>query len=272
MASNAAKHNVIITMNIQGLISNKQKDKVKIIAEHAHEEKALNIALTESHLHKNINDSEINIDGYSIFRADRNEGRKKGGVITYVHNSAIAQCKLLLARSNSFVEFTMLHFSKLQLIFITIYRPPLCPKELFEQFLINIKNKLEEFVSPLPNIVITGDLNFPYVNWDSNNTYGRRDDNDQANDLIKLSEDYCLTQYIKIPTRGENILDLFLANNDELVQDYSVTKSIISDHDIIIINTNINTSTTSTPNHKDFSQTFNKLNLLSKKTKWEIIK
>ena len=43
------------------------------------------ICLSESHLSKNIDDKNINIDGYMIFRNDRN-GRSGGGVAAYVIN------------------------------------------------------------------------------------------------------------------------------------------------------------------------------------------
>ena len=70
----------IISCNIQGLNTKKQKQKVQLISELANNENALAITLTETYLNEKILDSEIQMKNYIGFRADRTLGRKNGGV------------------------------------------------------------------------------------------------------------------------------------------------------------------------------------------------
>ena len=72
----------IISCNIQGLNTKKQKHKVQLISELANNENTLTITLKETHLNEKILDSEIQMKNYIGFRADRTLGRKNGGVIT----------------------------------------------------------------------------------------------------------------------------------------------------------------------------------------------
>lgn len=55
----------------------------------------------------------------------------------------------------------------------------------------------------------------------------------------------CLIKRISTPTIGENILDRVMIYNDDFVHNYTVNKTILSDHIIITIETNL-TSTKQT--------------------------
>ena len=68
----------IISCNIQGLDTNKQKHNVQLISELANNENTLTITFAETHLNEIILDSEIQMKNYIGFRADRTLGRKMG--------------------------------------------------------------------------------------------------------------------------------------------------------------------------------------------------
>ena len=74
----------IISCNIQGLNTKKQKHKIQLISELANNENTLTITLTETHLNEKILDSEVRMKNYIGFRADRTFGRKNAGVLTYI--------------------------------------------------------------------------------------------------------------------------------------------------------------------------------------------
>ena len=57
--------------------------------------------------------------------------------------------------------------------------------------------------SPLPNIIMLGDFNFPDINW-LNPDYNCPD----ASPLILFSDCLFLNQQVSAPTRKSNILDL----------------------------------------------------------------
>ena len=94
----------------------------------------------------------------------------------------------------------------------------------------------------MPNIIFTGDLNFPIIDWQMETADGGTQENQvQANDFLQFAQEQCLQQYIEEPTRKNNILDVFLTNNDQLTRQnlIIITETSMSDHNIIQIETNI---------------------------------
>ena len=52
-------------------------------------------------------------------------------------------------------------------------------------------------------------------------------------DFVTLLDDFSLVQMVTEPTRGENVLDLFLTCNPTLVNDVTVSPGI-ADHNVVI--------------------------------------
>ena len=262
-----AGYNAIIFMNIQNLISKTKTDKIKFLTEQASHDKALIIALTETHLNDTVLEAEINITNYTIFRQDRTGGRRNGGIATYVHSSIAAQCQLIKTFSNNYIEFNILYFSKLEMLLINMYRPPDCQTNLFNEALQEIQETIEEYNENFPTTIITGDLNFPETNWGIGQSSEVRSENkQQAESLIKLTSDLLCNQIIDQPTRINNILDLFFVNNTEVVRDYFVENTVASDHNVITVQTNLNCKLSRVHPNKDIF--FNTLNFNHKRTDW----
>ena len=57
--------------------------------------------------------------------------------------------------------------------------------------------------------------------------------------FLQFAHEKCLQQYIEEATRKNNILDVFLTNNDQLTWQIIITETSMSDHNIIQIKTNI---------------------------------
>ena len=53
--------------------------------------KALIICITETHLSSEINDAEIKLPNYQVFRQDRKNGKSCGGSCIFVHKSIEAE-------------------------------------------------------------------------------------------------------------------------------------------------------------------------------------
>ena len=68
---------------------------------------------------------------YIRFRADRTLGRKKWGLITYIKATKAVDAEQLIATSNSYVEYQLIHMKKRNSVIISVYRPPDCPTEKF---------------------------------------------------------------------------------------------------------------------------------------------
>ena len=89
----------------------------------------MTITLTETHLSEKILDSELQMKNYIGFCADRTLGRKNGGVITYIKATEAADAQQLIAKSNSYVEYQLIHMKKRNIVIINVYRPPDCQTE-----------------------------------------------------------------------------------------------------------------------------------------------
>ena len=66
-----------------------------------------------------------------------------------------------------------------------MYRPPDCPTEKFSSPLNKLRTKLIEIGNPMPNIIFTGDLNFPIIDWQMETSDGETHENQfQANAFL----------------------------------------------------------------------------------------
>lgn len=97
------------------------------------------------------------------------------------------------------------------------------PLETLDQTLCQLSQK-----SP-PNILLTGDFNLPSVSWDEDNystqpnpAYGT----EVNNKLLDIVNNHFLTQHVKQPTRGHNILDLVFTTNPNMVTDLNIQSGI----------------------------------------------
>ena len=103
-----------------------------------------------------------------------------------------------------------------------------------------LRTKLIEIGTPMPNIIFTGNLNCPIIDWQMETAYGGTGENQvQANAFRQFAQEQCLHQYIEEPTRRNNIIDVFLTNNDQLTRQIIITETSMNDHNIIPIETNI---------------------------------
>ena len=90
------------------------------------------------------------------------------------------------------------------------------------------------------HILILGDFNFPKFRWDGDNPIIKEDcrRKKQYAEFKKSLVDHNLTQMVNIPTRKENILDLFLTNNPSAATIVLIIPGI-SDHNIVYAEVNV---------------------------------
>ena len=100
------------------------------------------------------------VKNYIGFRADRTLVRKNGGVIIYIKATEAVDAEQLIAKSNSYVEYQLIHMKKRNIVIINVHRPPDCPSETFIIPWNELRTKLTEIGNPMPNIIFTGDLKF----------------------------------------------------------------------------------------------------------------
>ena len=233
--------------------------------------------LTETWLTKAITD-EADIKGFNVYRCDRTDNIKGGGVAIYVYEKLkIGQ---IWEKRYNRCEMIGIEIKDLQTINIVVYRPPDTKIEDFKVILRTLRTILNELGEHNNTIILSGDFNFRFIEWRKEQSgacsyrYKRtagKDEKNQFIELLKLCNEYCLMQIIDEPTRGENTLDLFFTNETSLVTDVDVNKSTKSDHSrielstrYVINNGKINKNTRKGENIKDVN--------FHDKTKWELIK
>ena len=213
------------------------------------------MAFTESHLNDSSKESEYYIPNYSHILSNR-INRNRGGVIIYLHNHL--SFKILSEASDNACSFLAILIIELNLALMIAYRPP--PdydgffhgdplKQSFINIVINnIRNTSNLLKTPSPDIILTGDFNFPKATWregfgiiPEGNSY----ENQMLSQLINLCDELQLSQKVSFGTRptpsgGSNTLDLIFTNNHQLITNISHRKSALSDHELITCTTSHN--------------------------------
>ena len=188
---------------------------------------------------------DANINEFQTFRVDRKD-ISRGGVAIYIKDQL--EAKLVSKINAGKCEMLALHIEKLNTLNIVIYRPPDTTLNTFSHIINKLQNILESIETPEPTIIITGDFNFPFIKWIKVSCNGcrweyvssasaSRDEKAQFLNLILLLDKYNIVQSIEEPTRGNNTLDLVFTNNIDMFIDIGVTKSTLSDHNVIEIST-----------------------------------
>ena len=237
-----------LSANIQGLCPAKGKHKVKMLGETADQLDLGIICLTETHLCADHVEAEVAINGFVPFRSDRPGNSRRGGIILYLRDELAPGTEELCQGSNSNIEYLVLRVKTISLTVIAIYRPPMSDAENFEKTLKTIKETVSRAHGTMPTLLLTGDLNFPIVNWDSLDiSGGTSSDRRQASALLNFFQEHFMEQVVRKPTRGNNILDLVATNDHELISRVEILDTPISDHKIMIITSNIYIQPTRSP-------------------------
>ena len=235
--------------------------------------------LTETWLDDTIEDV-VAIEGYNIFRGDR-MNRVRGGTAIYVNEKIDTNIKLKM--SNGKCEEVAVEMPDIQTLNIVVYRLPDTKSHEFNPILSEIQNILQNLEKLEPTIILSGDLNFPFVKWkrlqDNScsweykpHTNATADEKQQFEKLYEICSNYFMLQMIEEPTRKENMLDLMFTNEASIVTAVEVTESSYSDHNIIEISTNYLLTEEKKCNIEQSEDTgFRSLNFWTKKVKWKNI-
>jgi len=188
------------------------------------------VFITESWLDCSITDNVINPSAdYSIYRHDR-AMRVGGGVMAMVskqmHSYQISIPKQFQLVEIECFEVVVDHSTYR---FIVLYRPP-----EFNAVGRDYMRRLHECLTYLCNtsnsVIIVGDLNLPDVDWSANTA----PDDDIQLLFLNFCNDYGFGQYVSVPTRGSNVLDLLLCNDPYIVSSIDVFEPFSnSDHSMV---------------------------------------
>ena len=120
-----------------------------------------------------------------------------------------------------------------QLLLLLSCTAPSFPAEAFSDIVSRNQALILSIPSPLPNVIMLDDFNFPDINW--TNPYMSCQ---YAIPLISLSDCLFLNQQVLEPTHKSNILDLLFTPVD-FINSIDVSDSVLSDHHIITAKTSV---------------------------------
>lgn len=219
------------------------------------------ILITESWLNNGINDNIINIDGYSLFRLDR-EGQKGGGICIFIKNEIDGNI-IMATLANKYattepVQSIWLNVKiyNTKILIACIYRPKYTSVQANR---LMIQTLHTSFTESNP-VYIFGDFNYPEINW-KDLSLSNPSQNDQ--DFLEAYGEMNACQLVDFDTRFRNnqssLLDLILVNDKKLIFDLKTEPPIgRSDHTVILCKTHINVKPR--PTHKVLKRNFYKAN------------
>lgn len=227
-------------LNAQGInpkVTN-QKVKVRAIEEEVNnsERTIPFFAVTETHLHENIFDAEVQIKNYSVIRSDRALPRKQGGVALYLHHSIAVDDTMKF--SDQYTEAVAVYIKNSKLILVVTYRAPNTPTNSFRSCLQSTKEFINKFDGS--DILAMGDYNFNFIQWSTESLIKTNvpvQEQEQATMFLNFTQQHLLTQIVKENTRNNSsILDLILSTDTEIIHNVNIEKNSISDHDTVRCN------------------------------------
>lgn len=190
------------------------------------------VALTETWLSSNVRNCELfSCDKrFNVYRCDRG-ARNGGGVLLAVADHIDSFC----VRLNSDLEIVCcclcLNFQKV--ILAVCYRPP----SANPSFVSNLHDVLNSIIVRFPSspILLLGDFNYPQIKWSHPHIFSNPFSSD-AEDFIKLCDDFSFSQLVSLPTRitatTANVLDLILSTSPELISSVTFMPAL-SDHSLL---------------------------------------
>ena len=188
--------------------------------------------ITESHLHKNIQDPEVAISGYSFIRKDRAKGFG-GGVGYYIREDINWKRRSDLEKPSVEALWIEIFLQKSNSILLCIiYRPPDSSKHLDANFENNFEEMISLVIEENKETIVVGDLNCNYLN---------NADHKSIKQILQL---HGLKQIIKQPTRitsrSKSLIDIICTTHENRIPKHTVIANSISDHDIVGITRKMN--------------------------------
>ena len=180
------------------------------------------LALTEFGASGDMNDGELGIDGYTLYRGDHSDG--KGGlgrgVALYMHNSLNhSACPNMDGESFDCSAWSLVKLMDgRRLLLGAVYRSPNSSDDNNQNLL-----KILRLAATVSHdfLMICGDFNLPLIDWRSNQVQDGRNPFTAA--FLEMVEDLNLFQHVRKSTRfrgtQNSCLDLVFTNEETMVNE-----------------------------------------------------
>jgi hypothetical protein len=206
--------------NVRSILTKNKKEDVKmLILLHNFDV----FIITESWLKPEVEDDELQIQGYQMFRHDRPGTKEGGGVLAYVKESwrvNVMKSPFTSPVDSLFIKLDRDFMPPIHIV--GLYRPQEAGSIFFtelESFLLQ-NSDTETYILGDANLDQLTQSGLPYKLKNIICTYGYKQ---------------IITQATRVTQTTETLLDLIIVNNARLVLKSGVWKSSLADHDIIYV-------------------------------------
>jgi hypothetical protein len=231
----------ILVINFRGMST-----KVAEIEALIHQLKPDIIQATETWLNPNKKTAEVFPEGYNVYRKDRSV--RNGGGILFACKKDLVVTNLSIQSDKEILWNQLELKGGKKVIFGTVYKP----NHKDEETVISLEESLDKIRQKFPNsdILVAGDFNQPNIEWENRTIKpGHWANANVGNRLLDVVEDNCFEQVVDKPTRGDNILDLFLTTKQSLVEEVKVEPGV-SDHHAVLVEVQLNSRRKKLPPRK----------------------
>ena len=188
------------------------------------------IGLSETHLDATISDSESMIDGYKLYRRDRGNNSRAGGVIFYISESLPAIRRNDLERANIegiWTEILQPHAKGILLG--TIYRPPDGSDFLDANFMEALDEVLHIASAEEKEVIIMADLNCNFMSGAKSHSETKK--------LKGIFRAMNFSQLVDKPTRttrdSQTIIDIIATCQPQNISHVQVVPTTFCYHDMV---------------------------------------
>lgn len=215
----------------------------------------------ESKISSDITSAEVFPPGYqkNVLRKDRTD---RGGGVFLAFKEGYVISRVEGSTTNCEGVWAEVAIPKQQPLYIcSFYRPPGAGAEPLQEL-----NKSISLINPRgdKHVIIAGDMNCGHIDWTTTTISSGANEREAHNELLNLLDEHSLTNTQYQSTREDKNLDLHLTTRPSLIKSQSLIPGI-SDHDIIVVDSDIKPTYSAKLPRKVYS--FN-----SSKADWAIIK
>ena len=181
------------------------------------------IGVTETWAHDGVMNSELNLNGYTMFRKDR-LNRRGGGLLLYIKEHLSATSNEEMGNTN-FKESVWCDINNngSELLLGVCYRSP-DSDNLNDGALHDLLYTLCD-----KDVIIFGDFNHRTIDWDSLSARNRQDTL-----FLEATQDCFLHQHVREATRESAVLDLVFSSEVDMVENIEIRDHLgASDHSIL---------------------------------------
>ena len=206
------------------------------------------IGLTETGLKSDIENSNLELPGYSIIRSDLPTSHSHGGVLLYYKNDLAVKHRTDLQLHSNTIAI-QIEISKKKVIFFLVYRKFGQTLQDFDNFHEKIDQMLKNAKKENPHcIILSGDLNAHLKEW-----YGNKDDHFGLT-FQRIFNKHGISQLIHEPTyitnKSKTCIDVLSTDQPNLVAKKEVHPSLHTNCHHQVIHAKINIKCPPPPTHK----------------------